>query len=158
MNQNNNQKTKTAIFAAGCFWNVEEVFDKVEGVVDTEVGYTGGETENPTYAEVCGGNTGHAEAIRVTYDPDRVSYEDLLDTLFETHDPTTLDRQGPDVGRQYRGAIFYMDEEQKESAEKKKTELENSAKYKDPIVTEITPAKEFYRAEEYHQKYFSKQS
>lgn len=150
-------KLETAIFAAGCFWGVEELFRKTKGVKDAEVGYTGGHTENPTYEDVCSDKTGHAEAVKVTYDPKQITYNELLKVFFENHDPTTPNRQGPDVGSQYRSAIFYHTPEQKELAEKYKAELGKSGKFGGkPIVTEIVPAGPFYRAEEYHQQYFAK--
>jgi len=145
-----------ATFAAGCFWGVEDVFIKVKGVESTLVGYTGGRLKDPTYENVCSGITGHAEAVLVEFDPEKVSYKELLNIFWNTHDPTTLHKQGPDVGEQYRSVIFFHSEEQKEEAEKSKKELEASGKFKDPIVTEITPASEFYKAEDYHQKYFQK--
>ncbi len=145
-----------ATFAAGCFWGVEEVFRQVKGVVSTTVGYTGGRFENPTYKDVCTDKTGHAEAIEVEFDPTQVSYGELLTVFFENHDPTTLNRQGPDVGTQYRSAVFYHTLEQMAAAKAMKEKLEKSGRYKRPIVTEITPASEFYRAEEYHQCYFEK--
>jgi peptide-methionine (S)-S-oxide reductase len=133
--------TKTATFAAGCFWGVEAAFRQVPGVVDAVSGYTGGHQENPTYRQVCGHATGHAEAVEVTYDPQRVTYEQLLDVFWQIHDPTQLNRQGPDVGDQYRSAIFFHGEQ---------------AKYARPIVTQIVPAPTFWRAEEYHQRYVEK--
>lgn len=129
---------------------------KLPGVKETAVGYAGGHTENPSYEEVCTGTTGHAEAVEVTFDPQEITYEDLLAAFWKEHDPTTLNRQGPDVGSQYRSAIFYHSPEQKEAAEKSKAELEASGKYDKPVVTEIAEAKAFYKAEEYHQKYFQK--
>ncbi len=149
-------KTETAIFAAGCFWGVEELFRTTAGVVSTEVGYTGGKRTNPTYEQVCSGATGHAEAVRVVFDPEKVSYEALLKIFFDNHNPTTLDQQGPDHGSQYRSAIFYLSDEQKTKAEAAKAALAASGRYGVPIVTEITPAGEFYRAEEYHQQYVMK--
>jgi len=146
-----------ATFAAGCFWGVEATFRQVEGVTETTVGYTGGHTKNPTYEEVCTGTTGHAEAVRVLYDPSEVSYEELLKVFWNCHDPTTPNRQGPDVGTQYRSAIFYHTPEQKEAAAASKEKLESSVEYDNPVVTEIVPASEFYRAEEYHQQYLEKQ-
>lgn len=143
-----------AIFAAGCFWGVEHAFRQTEGVKDAVSGYTGGHTENPTYRDVCGGATGHAEAVEVTYDPERVSYEDLVRKFFALHDPTQMNRQGPDVGTQYRSGIFYATDEECEIAEKVKEEL--APKYAQPIATEITKASTFYPAEEYHQRYFEK--
>lgn len=145
-----------AIFAAGCFWGVELNFSKVNGVVDTQVGYTGGDTTDPTYEEVCGKTTGHAEAIEITFNPEKVNYDELLEYLWEFHDPTTLNRQGPDVGTQYRSAIFYLNEDQRKKAEASKEKLEHSNKYKNPVVTEISPASKFWPAEEYHQKYLAK--
>ena len=143
-----------ATFGAGCFWGVEEAFRKVEGVVDVAVGYAGGHTENPTYGDVCSGTTGHAEVAEVEYDPSKVSYEKLLKVFWENHDPTTPNRQGPDVGTQYRSAIFFHNPEQEAAARASKEEAQT--RFKDPIVTEITSASEFYRAEEYHQRYFEK--
>lgn len=145
-----------ATFGAGCFWHVEDLLGKTNGVKSTKVGYIGGNLPNPTYEEVCTDRTGHAEAVEVEYDPDEVSYEELLNVFWNNHNPTTLNRQGPDVGIQYRSAIFYHDEEQKAIAEKSKQQLDSSGKYDLPIVTEITPAPTFYKAEEYHQKYFKK--
>ena len=148
--------TEKATFAAGCFWGVEAAFRQVDGVASTEVGYIGGAVENPTYEQVCSGRTGHAEAVSVEFDPSRVSYGDLLNVFWENHDPTTLNRQGPDVGAQYRSAIFFHSAEQEAAARASKETLQQSGKYKRPIVTEITAAPEFYRAEEYHQQYFEK--
>ena len=144
-----------ATFGAGCFWHVEEAFRRVPGVLNTTVGYTGGTTRNPTYEDVCSHTTGHAEVVRVEYDPQRVSYEDLLRVFFGLHDPTTLNRQGPDIGDQYRSAIFYQNEEQKRVAEDSKTRLDASGSYKRPAVTEIVPFTNFYSAEEYHRNYFN---
>jgi peptide-methionine (S)-S-oxide reductase len=146
-----------ATFAAGCFWGVEAVFRKVPGVTSAAVGYMGGTSENPSYQEVCTNKTGHAEVAEVTYDPAVVSYDELLTVFWENHDPTTLNRQGPDVGTQYRSEIFYHNEAQKSAAEASKARLQASGKYAREIVTEITPAAQFYRAEEYHQQYFEKQ-
>jgi peptide-methionine (S)-S-oxide reductase len=145
-----------ASFAAGCFWGVEAAFRQVDGVLGTAVGYSGGRTENPTYESVCSGRTGHAETVEVEYDPAKVTYERLLDVFWENHDPTTLNRQGPDVGEQYRSAIFFQTPEQEKAAIASKENLEKSGRYKRPIVTEITPASAFYRAEEYHQRYLEK--
>ncbi|MFX1575340.1 MAG: peptide-methionine (S)-S-oxide reductase MsrA [Promethearchaeota archaeon] len=145
-----------AIFAAGCFWGVEANFRKIKGVVSTRVGYTGGHFTNPTYKDVCSHKTGHAEAIEITYDPSKVTYDELLDVFWSIHDPTTLNRQGPDVGTQYRSAIFYLDSEQKEKAENTKTRLEDSKRFKNPIVTQIVPASDFWQAEDYHQQYVEK--
>ena len=146
--------SQKATFGAGCFWGVEAAFRQVEGVVSTSVGYSGGTTENPTYGDVCSGTTGHAEVVEVEYDPSKVSYEELLEVFWENHDPTTLNRQGPDVGAQYRSAIFFHTPEQEAAARASKEKVQG--KFKNPIVTEITPASEFYRAEEYHQRYFEK--
>lgn len=145
-----------ATFGAGCFWGVEARFRKVEGVIDAISGYSGGHAKDPTYKEVCTDKTGHAEVVQVTYDPSIVSYEDLLEIFWNIHNPTTLNRQGWDVGTQYRSVVFYDNEEQKEKAIRLKEKLDKSGKYKKPIVTEIVPLKEFYRAEEYHQKYYEK--
>lgn len=147
----NNQKVT---FAAGCFWGVEEAFMHLPGVVETIVGYTGGHVANPSYEQVCSHMTGHAEAVGVTFDPKKISFEQLLEKFWEIHDPTTLNRQGPDIGSNYRSAIFYHSEEQKKKAEKSRDEAQK--KFKDKIVTEITPASPFYKAEEYHQKYYHK--
>jgi peptide-methionine (S)-S-oxide reductase len=147
---------KKATFAAGCFWGVEEAFGHVKGVVSTRVGYIGGKKEKPTYREVCTDTTGHAEALEVTYDPAQVSYAELLDTFWTCHNPTTKDRQGPDVGSQYRSAIFTHDKEQAEIAKASKKEVDDSKIFKKPIVTEIVEAGTFWTAEEYHQQYFTK--
>jgi peptide-methionine (S)-S-oxide reductase len=148
--------TELATFAAGCFWGIEAAFRKVEGVVSTRVGYTGGHFDNPTYEDVCSHTTGHAEAVEVTYDPSVISYEKLLDVFWSIHDPTSLNRQGWDIGDQYRSAIFYHNDGQKEAALRSKQKLETSGKYKRPIVTEIVPLKKFYQAEDYHQQYHEK--
>jgi len=145
-----------ATFAAGCFWGVEAAFRRVKGVVSTTVGYTGGTLENPTYEDVCAGKTGHAEAVEVVYDPTVVSYEGLLDVFWKCHDPTQLNRQGPDVGMQYRSAIFFHNEEQSAAATASKAKLERSGRFTRPIVTEIAAASTFWRAEEYHQRYLEK--
>jgi peptide-methionine (S)-S-oxide reductase len=145
-----------ATFGAGCFWHVEDLLSKTKGVKSTKVGYIGGQLPNPTYEEVCTDKTGHAEAVEVEYDPNEISYEELLDVFWNNHNPTTLNRQGPDVGIQYRSAIFYHNDEQKEIAEKSKQTIDKSGKYGNPIVTEIIPTPTFYDAEEYHQKYFKK--
>jgi peptide-methionine (S)-S-oxide reductase len=145
-----------ATFAAGCFWGVEDVFTDVPGVIATRVGYTGGHTENPTYREVCGHDTGHAEAVEVTFDPGLISYERLLEIFWDCHDPTQLNRQGPDIGDQYRSAIFYHSEEQHRMAEESLEQLERSGRLRRRIVTEIVPAPTFWEAEEYHQKYHKK--
>lgn len=145
-----------ATFGAGCFWGVEARFRKVNGVIDAVSGYSGGKTKNPTYKDVCTDKTGHAEVVQVTYNPSIVSYEELLEVFWNIHNPTTLNRQGWDIGTQYRSVVFYHSEEQKEKALKLKEKLEKSGRYKKPIVTEITPASEFYKAEEYHQRYHEK--
>lgn len=147
---------KKATFAAGCFWGVEKIFMKLPGVISTQVGYIGGTAENPDYEQVCSGETGHAEALEVTYDPKIIPYEELLTVFWEYHDPTTKNRQGPDTGSQYRSAVFYHDEEQKKLAEKSKELLSASGIFKNKIVTEIVPAATFFRAEEYHQRYLEK--
>jgi len=148
--------TKKATFAAGCFWGVEAAFRELDGVISTAVGYTGGATEDPDYEEVCTGETGHAEALEVVYDPNLVTYYELLDLFWSIHDPTTKDRQGPDVGSQYRSAVFFHDPRQEEAARSAKEKLQSSGLYRREIVTEIVPASKFYRAEEYHQRYFEK--
>lgn len=142
-----------ATFGVGCFWGVEAAFQKIKGIISTTVGYMGGNLKNPTYEDVCTDKTGHAEVVQITYDPSIVSYEILLEIFWNIHDPTQLNRQGPDRGTQYRSVIFYHTEQQKKLAEESKEKL----KYKKPIVTEITKAKEFYPAEKYHQKYLEKQ-
>jgi peptide-methionine (S)-S-oxide reductase len=148
--------TELATFGAGCFWGVEVTFRNTPGVKDAVVGYLGGTLANPTYKEVCTGRTGHAEVVQVTYDPSEVSYDNLLDVFWENHDPTTLNRQGPDVGTQYRSAIFYHTPEQKRIAEESKAKLGTSGRFRKPIVTEITPTSTFYLAEDYHQRYLEK--
>lgn len=145
-----------ATFAAGCFWGVEAAFRQIEGVTATRVGYTGGDFKNPTYKDVCSGTTGHAEAVEVEYDPSKVTYEELLEVFWENHDPTTLNRQGPDVGTQYRSAVFFLTPEQEAAAKASKEKLQRNGRYKKPIVTEINPASEFYPAEDYHQQYLEK--
>ncbi|OGW90668.1 MAG: peptide-methionine (S)-S-oxide reductase [Omnitrophica bacterium RIFCSPHIGHO2_02_FULL_63_14] len=145
-----------ATFAAGCFWGVEDAFRRVPGVVSATSGYIGGIVPDPAYEEVCTGRTGHAEAVQVEYDPARVAYEQLLDVFWQLHDPTTRNRQGPDVGTQYRSAIFFHTPEQERLAAQSKTALEGSGRFARPIVTEIVPASAFYRAEEYHQQYLRK--
>jgi peptide-methionine (S)-S-oxide reductase len=147
---------KKATFGAGCFWGVEEAFRRIDGVTGTAVGYLGGSLENPTYEDVCTGRTGHAEVVEVEYDPGRVSFERLMDVFWNSHDPTTLNRQGPDVGTQYRSAIFFHDEEQEAAALASKARVDASGQFRRPIVTEITRATPFYRAEEYHQRYLEK--
>jgi len=146
--------TEKAIFGAGCFWGVEAEFRKVEGVIEVASGYSGGDTENPTYGDVCSGATGHAEVIEVEYDPSKVSYEELLELFWKEHDPTQLNRQGPDVGTQYRSVIFFLTPEQEIAAHASKEKVQE--RFKKPVVTEIRPASEFYRAEEYHQRYFER--
>ena len=148
--------TEKATFGAGCFWGVEATFRNVEGVTDAAAGYAGGTKENPTYEDVCTDETGHAEVVQVEFDPARVSYEKLLDVFWANHNPTTLNRQGPDVGRQYRSVIFYHSPEQKKAAEESKAALEKSGRFRQPIVTQVEPAPKFYRAEEYHQRYLEK--
>lgn len=145
-----------ATFGAGCFWGVEEAFRRVKGVKSTVVGYAGGETANPTYEEVCSDKTGHAEVVQLAFDPAEIAYDDLLAIFFQIHDPTTRNRQGPDVGSQYRSVIFYHSPSQEKSARAYKEQLELSGRYAGPIVTEILPAGPFYKAEEYHQKYHEK--
>lgn len=146
---------ETATFAAGCFWSVETAFEKIKGVKKTTVGYIGGKTKNPIYEQVCTNKTGHAETVQIIYDPEQITYEQLLETFWNIHDPTQLNRQGPDVGTQYRSAIFYHNQEQKQIAEQSKKLKQKNLNKK--IQTEITSAKEFYPAEEYHQKYLKKQ-
>jgi len=145
-----------AIFAAGCFWGVENNFSRLDGVLSTKVGYTGGNTQNPTYEEVCTNTTGHAEAIEIRYDPLKISYNQLLEIFWTIHNPTQFNRQGFDIGSQYRSAIFYLNDEQKKLAEESKEKLEKSGKYKDKITTEIESAGIFYPAEDYHQQYYKK--
>jgi peptide-methionine (S)-S-oxide reductase len=145
---------KKATFGAGCFWGVEAAFRQLEGVSATRVGYSGGHTENPTYEDVCSHGTGHAEVVEVTYDPERVSYDDLLDTFWAKHNPTQLNRQGWDIGDQYRSAIFVNDDEQQEAAVRSKAQ--EQTRYRKPIVTQIEPAQPFYEAEDYHQQYLEK--
>ena len=149
-------QTEFATFAAGCFWCTEAVFAHIEGVKAVTCGYTGGHTKNPTYTDVCSGTTGHAEATRIEFDPRKVSYEKLLDTFWHMHDPTTLNRQGADAGTQYRSAIFYHSEAQRQAAEASKKKLAASGDFQDPIVTEIVAAPTFYPAEDYHQDYFDR--
>ena len=144
----------TATFANGCFWCTEAIFEELEGVISATSGYTGGKTENPTYKQVCAGETGHAEALQIVYDPKKISFDELLEVFWETHDPTTLNRQGADVGTQYRSGIFYHNEEQKQKAEKYKAALDKSGAFDKPIVTEVTAFTKFFPAEDYHQQYF----
>ncbi|MBP6858243.1 MAG: peptide-methionine (S)-S-oxide reductase MsrA [Candidatus Pacebacteria bacterium] len=152
------QHTKIAVFANGCFWCTEAVFSSLKGVISVKSGYTGGTIVNPTYEQVSNGNTGHAEAIKIEYDPAMITYDDLLVVFFNTHNPTTLNRQGNDVGTQYRSAIFYSDAEQKEKAEKLIKELNDTNAYDTPIVTEVKPLDTFYEAEGYHQEYYKNHS
>jgi peptide-methionine (S)-S-oxide reductase len=147
---------KKATFGAGCFWGVEAEFQRLPGVVDTAVGYSGGTLLNPCYEDVCTGRTNHAEVVQVEYDPSVISYEELLETFWTTHDPTQLNRQGPDVGTQYRSVIFFHNDEQKAEAEESKQRFESLGRFRRPIVTQIVPAEPFYRAEEYHQQYLRK--
>jgi len=156
MSENKIKTLQLATFAAGCFWGVEESFRKIKGVKSTTVGYTGGRWENPTYNDVCADLTGHAEAIQLQYDPQEVSYEDLLEVFWSIHNPTTKNRQGFDYGIQYRSVIFYHTPEQELSARRSIEELEKSGRFRNRIVTEIVPAATFYKAEEYHQKYYEK--
>ena len=145
-----------ATFGAGCFWGVESTFRQLKGVRETAVGYLGGTLENPTYKDVCSHNTGHAEVVEVTYDPAEISYEELLNVFWNCHNPTTLNRQGPDFGSQYRSAVFFHTPEQEQAALASKAQLDRAGRFGRPIVTEITPASTFYRAEEYHQQYLEK--
>lgn len=147
--------TATATFGTGCFWCTEACFQQLKGVVSVTSGYTGGTTKNPTYEDICSGETGHAEAVQVVYDPKVITYPELLEVFWKIHDPTTLNRQGNDVGTQYRSAIFTHNEEQKKLAEEYKLKLDKSGAFKDPIVTEVTPASMFYPAEKYHQNYYN---
>jgi peptide-methionine (S)-S-oxide reductase len=147
--------TDTATFAAGCFWCVEAVFQDLNGVISVSSGYSGGQVKNPSYREVCNGTTGHAEACNIVFDPSKISYDELLEVFWKTHDPTTMNRQGNDEGTQYRSAIFYHNETQKQLAEKYKKELDASGAFNTPIVTEISAYTNFYKAEDYHQNYFN---
>jgi len=149
-------KTEKATFGAGCFWGVEAVFQRIEGVVDTSVGYMGGSTTNPSYRDVCTDTTGHAEVVEVIYDPSLVTYDTLLDVFWKNHDPTTLNRQGPDIGTQYRSVIFFNTPEQETTALASRKNLEQSRVYERPVVTEIQPVSTYFRAEEYHQQYLEK--
>jgi peptide-methionine (S)-S-oxide reductase len=148
--------TEKATFGAGCFWGVEETFRKLKGVTSTAVGYAGGTKDNPTYEDVCSHETGHAEVVEVEFDPAEISYDELLDVFWSSHNPTTLNRQGPDIGRQYRSVVFYHSSQQKEAAEAAKAKLEKSGRFTRPVVTGIEPAPQFWRAEEYHQRYLEK--
>ena len=150
----NMAKTEMAVLGGGCFWCLEAVYQQMEGVASVESGYMGGKTPDPTYYDVCTGKTGHAEVVRVTFDPEAASFREILEVFFAIHDPTTRDRQGNDVGTQYRSAIFYNSEQQRSTAEEVIRELEAERIWKDPIVTELAPASTFYRAEDYHQEYF----
>lgn len=149
-------RTETATFAAGCFWGVEAAFRLIKGVKETEVGYTGGQIDNPSYQQVCTDTTGHAEAVQVIFDPDAVSYERLLDVFFNSHDPTQLDRQGWDVGSQYRSAVFFHSPEQERAARAAIERIASAKRFRDPVVTRVVPAATFWRAEEYHQRYLEK--
>ena len=146
-----------ATFGAGCFWGIEHTFRKVDGVVDAPVGYAGGTTPDPTYEQVCSGQTGHAEVVQVEYDPEKVSYEELLEVFWKIHDPTTLNRQWPDIGTQYRSAIYFHSPEQEQAAKDSIAALENGDRFRNPIVTELAPIDTFYLGEDYHQRYFEKQ-
>jgi len=148
--------TETTILAGGCFWGMQDILRKIPGILHTEVGYTGGQTLNPKYEDVKTGKTGHAEAVRVEFDPKKINYRDVLSYFFRMHDPTTLNRQGNDIGSQYRSAIFYFSDEQKKIAEEKKREVDQSGKWRRPVVTEVVPASAFYSAEDYHQDYLVK--
>lgn len=154
-NEKNGNGYDTATFGAGCFWCVEAIFQQMKGVISVKSGYSGGETKNPTYKEVCSGETGHAEVCQVVYDPKLVSFKDLLEAFWQTHDPTTLNKQGNDFGTQYRSVIFYHNEEQKQLAEKYKKELDLSGAFSKPIITQIEPFTVFYPAEDYHQNYYN---
>jgi peptide-methionine (S)-S-oxide reductase len=147
---------EVATFGAGCFWGVEETFRQLTGVTKTEVGYSGGNFEDPGYKDVCSGETGHAEVVRIEFDPQKISYDALLKVFWQNHDPTTLNRQGPDIGTQYRSVIFYHSDQQRLQAERSLAEISSSGRFSRPIVTVIEPAGEFYRAEEYHQQYLAK--
>jgi peptide-methionine (S)-S-oxide reductase len=149
-------RTEKATFGAGCFWGVEETFRNLKGVLSTVVGYAGGTKENPTYEDVCTDKTGHAEAVEVEFDPSQITYDDLLDVFWSNHNPTTLNRQGPDVGTQYRSAIFYHSPEQKLAAETSRKNIDSSGRFRQPVVTQIEAAPKFWRAEEYHQRYLQK--
>lgn len=151
---NDQNKLEKATFGSGCFWCTEAVFERLQGVTEVVSGYSGGDVENPSYEQVCTGTTGHAEVIQLTYNPDLVSYKELLEVFWKTHDPTTLNKQGNDVGTQYRSVIFYHNDEQKELAERYKKELDEAGIFDDPIVTEISPLTNFYKAEKYHQNYY----
>jgi len=145
-----------AIFGAGCFWHIQDRFKKVKGVLSTSVGYSGGKKNSPTYEQVCTGETGHAEVVEVNFDSSIVTYSELLDVFWSCHDPTTKDRQGPDIGHQYRSVIYYLDDKQRKLAEESMNDMSKSGRFRDSIVTEIYPIKEYYKAEDYHQDYFDK--
>lgn len=147
-------KVDTATFGTGCFWCTEAIFEELNGVLKVTSGYMGGSVKNPTYKQVCTGETGHAECVQIQYEPDKISFDELLEVFWQVHDPTTLNRQGADEGTQYRSAIFYHNDEQKQKAEKYKVDLDKSEAFNKPIVTEITPASVFYTAEDYHQEYY----
>lgn len=157
INKQMSEKTDTAIFGAGCFWCVEAIFQRLKGVESIESGYTGGTVENPTYKQVCTGETGHAEVTKIMFNPDVISFNELLEVFWTTHDPTTLNQQGADIGTQYRSAVFYLNDEQKMQAEKSKSEIATQI-WNGSIVTEITPLKKYYKAEDYHQNYFNQNS
>lgn len=157
INKQMSEKTDTAIFGAGCFWCVEAIFQRLKGVESIESGYTGGTVENPTYKQVCTGETGHAEVAKIIFNPDVISFNELLEVFWTTHDPTTLNQQGADIGTQYRSAVFYLNDEQKMQAEKSKSEIATQI-WNGSIVTEITPLKKYYKAEDYHQNYFNQNS
>jgi peptide-methionine (S)-S-oxide reductase len=156
--QSESGPAERAYFAAGCFWGVEAAFRRVEGVLTTAVGYSGGHAENPTYHQVCGGHTGHAETVEVVFDPERVSFGELMDVFWRIHDPTMVNRQGPDVGSQYRSAIFFVDDQQEDAAREAIRRLEDSGKYRRPVATEVARLNHFWRAEEYHQQYLEKRN
>ena len=151
-----NTTTQFGVFGGGCFWGIEDTFQKIEGVIDAQSGYAGGHIDSPSYEQVCTGDTGHAEVVKVTYDPSVLSYEQLVRAFFEMHDPTQMDRQGPDIGRQYRSVIFYVDDAQKDVAQKVKKELEQNQTFSQPIATAIEPLETFWPAEDYHQDYVQK--
>ena len=153
--QNGNYKTDTATFGTGCFWCTEAIFEQLNGVLKVSSGYSGGHVDNPSYKDVCDGTTGHAEVVQIVYDPEKITFDELLEVFWQTHDPTTLNRQGNDVGTQYRSAIFYHNDEQKAKAEKYKAELNTSGAFNKPLVTEITSFSKFYVAENYHQDYYN---
>lgn len=150
-----NEDLQTTTLGSGCFWCTEAVFQDIEGIESVVSGYSGGNVENPTYEEVCGGDTGHAEVVQIRFNPEKISYEEILKLFFKSHDPTTLNRQGNDVGTQYRSVIFYHNKEQRRIAENMKKGLDKSGRFEDPIVTEIAPFEKFYKAEDYHQNYFN---